>query len=287
MTFRRRVRGLLLGAAAADLRYQALSDGRVMPGVGVPGDDDASVPAATRLLRAAVTSLVEWDGFDGPDQARQFVDAVTASPQGGFTVLERLVAGMLCDGADWSEPAVLLARTVEGQSHDAALRGLVAAIVSVDNKDYRSWLAERLVGLTHRSPGAVAAGILVADVAASLLRGEDVAFQAGHEPLRARSVADPGAVLSACAVDVVRSIVAVEGSTPGVVDALESLRYCWWADGRVAVLTGALAGARHGTAAIPAAWMHPVVDAEGLVAIGDELATRGDGYTSAALRSTV
>lgn len=283
--FPSRVRGLVLGAAAADLRYHALAGGRVLPGAGVPGDDDPWVPSATRLLWAALESQPEWDGFDGPDQARRFTAAVASLPTGGFTTLERLAAAMLHDGADWTEPSQLLARTADAQTHDATVRALVAAIVAVDNEPYRSWLAEKLAGLTHGSPTAAAAAVVVTDAAAALLRGDDGQLRAGYEPLRAGSVAGAVASSSACALDVARSVLGVVGSTSGIVEALEAVRYRWWADARVAVLTGALAGARHGESTIPRAWLHAVVDGDRLAKLGTALAERAESFPSRA-RST-
>jgi ADP-ribosylglycohydrolase len=185
-----------------------------------------------------------------------------------------MIAGMLEDGSDPEIPGRVLANTLGGQSHDGIVRALPAAIVAGSDDGGRRHLAARLVSVTHASDVAVASAGVVADAAAAWIRGEGGVRQAGHEPLRARSLRDDSDDWSACALDVVRSTIAVAGSTPGIVEAVEAVRSRWWGDARAAVLVGALAGARHGEEAIPLAWRHPVVDRKGLARVADRLFQR-------------
>jgi hypothetical protein len=232
MGFEKRLRGLFQGLIQGEAH--ATARGSV---------EGSTVSPAAGLLQAAMTSLAACDGFDGPDQARGFAKAVAEAPA-AFAPLERFAAAIVEDGADWQEPSRLMAAAPGAGSHHAAVRALAAAVVAVDNEPYRSWLAGRLVGLTHRSSLATTAGMMVADAAAALLRGEGPSLDAPFEPLAARTVS--GERATPCAVDVARAVVVVGASAPTVRAALEQIEGRWWADGRAMALAGALVGARTG-----------------------------------------
>jgi hypothetical protein len=234
-------RGLLRGAHATGM----LLDART------PGDGAAAGQLGPVPLEETCRSLIEWNGFDGRDQARR-VEAIVASRPERCAVLERLVAAMVGDGAPWHEPARLLQRTLAAQRHDGTLRALAAAVAAPDNESYRRWLAEQLVAVTHRSSTAAGAAVVAVEVAASWLRGDGPRGGVAYEPLAARSIADPASASSACAVEVVRAVVSVVAAAPRFEVAVETVRDRWWGDDAAAVLAGALFGARAGEAAVPA-----------------------------------
>lgn len=240
--FEERLRGMLLGLVLAE------------HGVFSSAVHASPAPSglSAEMLESCMASLLDRHGFDGADQVRRF-SVVVATDPAAATPVERLVAGMVQDGAIWDEPARVLQDVPDASSHHAVVRALAAAILAPDNHNYRPWLAERLVALTHQSIDATTAGVIAADAAAALLRGEQLprrelaaAAHAGVTQTHAGSGGDAlyGPVL-------VLTVAGLAAAAPNAAAAVGAVLRHPWADQRAVALAGALAGASTPTALPP------------------------------------
>jgi ADP-ribosyl-[dinitrogen reductase] hydrolase len=285
--------GALLGLACGDALGRPLvfetpariraQYGRVteMLGDGTWGDPAGTVTDDTETALCVARSLVDCGGFDAADVARRLV----AWAESGSRHVDETTAAALSRIRDGETPDAAGRHVWEasppGATPDAGClpRAMPLAVAFADDGDRLDGTSRDCAAITHGDPRCPAACAVANRTLAALLTDRD-------DPLgTALDRADPPAAVAEALRPVAAGAVDPDGLA-STDDAVETLRTGLWhglhadtaeaalvdavnAGGRADTLgavTGAVAGARFGAAALPERWRESLVVGE---AVGD------------------
>jgi poly(ADP-ribose) glycohydrolase ARH3 len=285
------------------MRFDGISRAPISHRFADLGEIIAQLPgsygAATEMTAAVAASLCEAPNFNGDDMATRMLSGWTPSRgygQGPGASLAKLKAG-----TPWRDAGTVGAgRSSSGNG--AATRVAPVGLVFATDAEMLRWVAEEQASITHAhalgSEGAVLQAMAVA-VAVSTAEGRivpdemllDLGSECQARELREQYQSAAGMALKLPARD---RVVARLGNSQNVVGSVVTAAYCFATHARsfentiayaislagntaaIASMSGAIAGAHLGAAAIPARWLDALekdaVSVESMSALADRLA---------------
>lgn len=259
-----------------------LGDGTHRKPAGTITDD-------TELALRIARSLVTWGGFDGEDVADRFVGWYETGPF-DIGLMTRDSLDRLQRGESWTQAGQAVwesRREGSNAGNGSVMRCAPYALAFADDPQHLGQVSERSSAITHADPRCKRGCALLNLTIAALLRGAD-------EPLqRALDTTYPGQSDTPEIVTAVENLpdgISASDVTNGgyVVDALQAgLYYALNAESAkdaivravnaggdadtVGAITGAVAGARFGTGALPDPWLTEIDETAELRHLAREL----------------
>lgn len=301
-TLRDRFRGCLLGVALGDALGAPFEGRSLVNPTDVDRWASASEPLRwtddTHMTIGLSRSLLACGGFDGPHLAGEFVRTFQAEPWRGYGAGPPQVFAALAAGEPWDAPAARLFRGQGSFGNGAAMRVAPVGLVAHRAFDTLVALARQTARVTHAHElgqqaaalQAAAVGWLVTakpvpgwDGAASLvddLREAAPAAEFQRQLDRLRQM-DPSSSVRRVVAALGHGVSGVE-AVPAALHAFlrhplslsDAIRYAVQLGGdtdTIGCMTGALAGAFLGEAAIVASWRRRLEAASVLTELADGL----------------
>lgn len=239
----------------------------------------------TQMMIAVAESLIDRQGFDGADMARQF--AASFDPRRGYGRGTIAAVRLLEQGHAWDTVGARLFNGTGSFGNGAAMRVAPVALLYRDNPDALRHTVERSAIITHAHALGIQGAILQASAVAEASRvaqGAPFDTESFLTHLRTTLPSNPDqpevfpqklALVeqllnrTPTVAEVVQTLgnnVTAQGSVPAALYAFlahsasfaEAVIYAVSLGGdtdTIGAMTGALAGARHGVTGIPADWL--------------------------------
>lgn len=235
----------------------------------------------TQMLLGVAESLAASSGFDGADMARRFV--ANFDPRRGYGPGTMRAIGALRRGVPWNEVGEKLFGGTGSFGNGAAMRvAPVAVLYASDPRMLRS-AAEQSARITHAHPLGVEGAVVQAHAIALALRSDPAGFDARTFLAELRSSAGPLSEVFERKLDAIARLLdrspeveevvgalgnntTAQGSVPAALYAVLSHPASFKAavvysvslggdTDTIGAMAGAIAGALHGAAGIPAEWL--------------------------------
>lgn len=301
-----RFRGCLLGAMVGDslgMRFDGISRGPISHRFAALDDIIVQMPgsygAASEMTAAVCASLCDAPKFNGEDMAKRLLQGYTHSRgygQGTATAFAKLKAG-----TPWRDAGTVAAgRSSSGNG--AATRAAPVGLLYAADAEMLRWVAEEQASITHAhalgSEGAVLQAMAVAvamSTAEDRLAPDELLLDLGSE-CQARELREQYQSAAGMALKLPprERVVARLGNSQNVMGSVVTAAYCFATNAgsfentvayaislagntaAIASMSGAIAGAHLGAAAIPSRWIEALesgaVSADSMRALADRLA---------------